>query len=390
MVTATLRPSTAARPSLSPARVVGDDGGVSGVRFFLLTRGALWACALVALALVELNPLRGPWDTARLHDLGDWVDVWARWDSNWFLRIAQDGYSWPSVTPAFFPLYPSLVGAVGRVTGGHYVLAGVIVSNVAALLTAGLLTRLGTRLTGPAAARRGVIALALFPTSFFLMAVYSESLFLALAVGSFLLAENRRFGWAAVIAGLAMLARAQGWALLPALAILAWRSGDRRGALLSLGLAPAVFAAYPVLLGLWIGRPLAFLEVEDVWGRKLSPLGPLAGPWQAVTSDGVGWRWALEVGTAVVVLPLVVVAWRRLGAPYGLYSTLAVALPLSVPSDRLGGLYSFPRLCLAAFPVFLVAGVLTRRRSLGLGAAAVSAALSIACVVLWASWRFVA
>ena len=90
------------------------------------------------------------------------------------------------------------------------------------------------------------------------------------------------------------------------------------------------------------------------------------------------------------MLPLVVVAWRRLGAPYGLYSALTLALPLSVPSDRLGGLYSFPRLCLTAFPVFLAIGALTLRRPVALGAAAGAAALSIACVVIWASWRFVA
>ena len=45
--------------------------------------------------------------------LGAAVDVWARWDSDWYLRIAEGGYAWPSSTPAFFPLYPLLVGGVG-------------------------------------------------------------------------------------------------------------------------------------------------------------------------------------------------------------------------------------------------------------------------------------
>ena len=78
-----------------------------------------------------LNPGRGEWDSARLHDLGAAIDVWARWDSDWFLRIAQNGYSWPSSTPAFFPLYPFLVAALGWAFAGHAVLAGVVVSLVA-------------------------------------------------------------------------------------------------------------------------------------------------------------------------------------------------------------------------------------------------------------------
>lgn len=363
---------------------------VTAVRAFLLSRIALWGVAVVALAVVELNPARGPWDTARLHDLGGWLDVWARWDSNWFLRIAEEGYSWPSVTPAFFPLYPSLVAVVGRLLGGHFVLAGVAVSAASTVLLATLFYRLASRLAGLGAARRALIALAVFPTSFFLTAVYSESLFLALAVGSFLLAERGRFGWAGLAAGLAMLARAQGVALLPALLLLAWRHRERRGAVLSVLSAVPVFAVYPLVLGVWIGRPFAFLEAEDVWDRHLSPFGPLGGLWQALTDDPRGWRWALEIGTAAVVLPLLVVVWRRLGAAYGIYSLVAVALPLSFPSDRLGGLYSFPRLCLAAFPIFLAAGMLNVRRPVAVAAACGSATLALACVVVWASWRFVA
>jgi hypothetical protein len=357
---------------------------------YVASRLVLWGLALTALAVLDVNPRRGPWDTARLHDVGDWVDVWARWDANWFLRIAEEGYSWPSVTPAFFPLYPALVGGLGRVLGGHYVLAGVIVSLVAGAVAAVLLERVARARLGPSAARRATLYLAVAPTSFFLGAVYSEATFLALALGCFVLAERGRLGWAGAVAGLALLTRAQGVALLPALAVFAWRSPARGRAFASVALAPAVFSAYPLLLWAWIDRPFAFLEAEDVWGRSLSPLGPLGGLWQTVTSDPVGWRWGFELATAVVVLPLVVVVWRLLGATYGLYAAAAVAIPLSFPSDRLGGLYSLPRFALAVFPVFLVLGWAGQHRRVHLATGAVFGAAACVCVVLWATWTFVA
>src|SRR6187551_1760365 len=42
----------------------------------------------------------------------------ARWDSVWYLRIADSGYGDSAPRTAFFPLYPLLVGGVATVLGG--------------------------------------------------------------------------------------------------------------------------------------------------------------------------------------------------------------------------------------------------------------------------------
>ena len=263
----------------------------------------------------ELNPRRGPWDTPRLHELGDAVDVWARWDSNWYLLIAESGYDWPSSTPAFFPLYPLLVGGLGRLLGGHFLLAGLVVSLVACAAAFALLYGLIERRLGRGDARRTVLYLALFPTSFFLGAVYGESLFLALAVGVFVLAERGRLGWAAVLAGLALLTRAQGVALLPALAFFAWRSPRRSRSLGLLAVPIAMFLAFPLALEAWIGHGLAFLDAQRLWERSVAVLGPLGGLVQAIGEGDV-------VGPvlAVAMLALAVLAWRLLGPAYGSYA----------------------------------------------------------------------
>jgi hypothetical protein len=357
------------------------------LRIFLWSRAAIWLLAVVAVAGFEsrLNPGRGEWDSARLHDLGAAIDVWARWDSDWFLRIAHNGYSWPSSTPAFFPLYPFLVAGLGWAFAGHTVLAGVVVSLVAGAAAFALLYRLTCARLGADAALRTVVFLALAPTSLFFGAVYSESLFLLLAVATFLAAERGRFWRAGAAAGLALLTRSAGVALLPGLVVLAWRAPDRRRALAGVAVAPAIFALYPLLLAVWIGRPLAFVDAQKVvWERRLSPAGPLGGLVAALQHHEV-----LDLAVAVALVALGVVAWRRIGAAYGLYTLVSVAIPLTFVSDKVP-LWSMQRFAVVVFPAFMALATLARTRRATIATATVLGAWLAADVVRWALWYWVA
>jgi predicted membrane-bound dolichyl-phosphate-mannose-protein mannosyltransferase len=221
----------------------------------------------------------------------------------------------------------------------------------------------------------------------FLQAVYSESLFLLLTLTAFLLAERNRFAAAGLVAGLAILTRASGLALLPALALLAWRHRDRGRALAGVALAVPVAAIYPLVLWQQLGDPWAFSDAQDRWHRHLSWAGPFGGIWNGLVA---GWRgleqFVVGHGTHVsganpmhaaaenvqallflaLFLALTVVAWRRFGAPYGLFAAVSLAIPLAYPSSR-WPLLSLPRFGLVVFPLFL--GV---------------------AVVQWALWQWVA
>ncbi len=357
------------------------------LRVYAWSRLALWAIAAATVLAFEdeLNPNRGRWDSPRQHELGAAIDVWSRWDSEWYLRIAESGYDWPSSTPAFFPLYPLLVGGVGRLFGGHFLLAGLVVSLAAGAVAFALLYRLVLRRFRPDDGFRSVLYLALFPTSLFLGAVYAESLVLALALGTFVLAEERRAGWASVTAGLALLTRPYGVALLPALAVYAWRSDRRARDLALLGVPVALFLAFPLALELSLGHGLAFVDAQRAWERSLAPLGPLGGLVQAVGEGDI-----LGPLLALALLALAVVAWRRLGTPYGVYAIAALALPMALPSERLGGLYSFPRLALAAVPCLIALALLGRDRRVHVVTVTVLAAWLAVNVVRWALWYWVA
>ncbi|HEV8686783.1 MAG TPA: mannosyltransferase family protein [Gaiellaceae bacterium] len=370
------------------------------VEIFLWTRGAIWAAAVFAFLAFEPNrhPRADRWDSPRLHELGYGIDVWARWDSDFFLRIAEDGYDRSSA--AFFPLYPALVGVLGRVLLGHYVLAGVLISLAASLAALVLLYRLAEPRLGADGARRAVLYLALFPLTLFLLAVYSDGLFLLLAVAAFALAERSRFLSAGIATGLALLTRPFGVALLPAVALVAWRSGERRRALLSLAAAPALAALYPLLLWREVGDPWAFVHAQDVWHRQLSPAGPLGGIWEGIrvvvtgdTPTGSAPLHATAVnveGLVALVLfaALTIVAWRRFGAPYGVFATLSIALPLSVPSER-WPLLSLPRFGLVVFPFFLALASLGRTPRAHAVILGTSALFLGVAVTQWALWQWV-
>jgi hypothetical protein len=408
-----LRPQPA-RSDLVPRRAPNPT-----VEIFLWSRAAIWAAAVFALLVFEPNrhPEADRWDdSAVTRDLGFVTDVWARWDSVWFLRIAEHGYgALEGTAAAFYPLYPAAVGLLGRVFLGHYVLAGIVISLGASLGAFLLFHELAESKLGAEGARRAVLYLALFPMTLFLNAVYSEGIFLLLTVGAFVLAERARFLPAGVVAGLAMLTRPVGVALLPALVLFAWRGRDRGRALASLAVAPLLFCAYPLFLWADRGDAFAFARAQDVWTRHVSYAGPLGGIWDGLRAGWAGVRqlvsgsdatvyWPAAEGTdpmraaavnlealgfLALFLALTVVAWRRFGAPYGLYAALSLAIPLSVPSER-WPLLSLPRFGLVVFPLFLALAALGGRPRVHVAIVSVSSIMLGVAIVQWSLWQWVA
>ena len=413
-------PSATREPAQGMKLAATDVGLRTSLRrtwdLFAWSRGAIWLAALLAPLAIAATP--NP-DTRTLaaqrvtEDAGAVTDVWASWDSIALLDIARDGYDAFEGAAAFYPLQPGLVAALGRVLFGHYVVAGLLVSLAASALAFALLYRLAAPRLSDLGARRAVLLLAVFPTSLFLLAVYTEALFLALSLGAFVCAERGRFAWAGALAGLAWLTRPLGVALLLPLALIAWRRGHRPRDVAWLGLAPLLFALYPALLWQQLDDPFAFRRAEDVWGRELSWAGPLAGIWDGARAAWAGllqltigsdsnpyWTTVEPARAALLNLEwaaylclfaaLTVVAWRRFGAPYGLYAAISVAIPLSLPQPTFP-LLSLSRFGLVVFPFFLALAALTAGRSrLSTAVVGTSAVLLGLNVARWALDQFVA
>src|SRR3954454_9574669 len=177
---AVLEPVAHARPR---ARVVRDVAVAEALRALWVSRLLVWASGAVAAALFGLSArvqLFDPGAVTRPFDAGGnaLVAPLARWDSVWYLAIANDGYPRDDVLrAAFFPLYPLLVRAVDRVLGDP-ILAGALVWLVCFAIALVLLHRLTALELGAAAASPALWAIALYPGAVFFSAVYSEALYL--------------------------------------------------------------------------------------------------------------------------------------------------------------------------------------------------------------------
>lgn len=384
---------------------------------FLWSRLAIWFGALFASMAFEPKPppLAATWDYPFLHDVGHVVDIWARWDSAWILIVAEEGYTAKENSAAFFPLYPGLVRLLGRLLADHYLLAGVLISLAAAFGSFVLLYRLAVPRLGVEGAQRAVLYLAVFPTTIFLQAVYTEALFLFLALAAFLLAERGRLAGAALAAGLAMLTRAIGVALLPALAVYAWRSRDRRRGFAKLLLAPALFSAYPLFLWWRLGDPFAFVDAQRRgWGRQSTVLGPLEGVKDGVRegvpavgdlldddapSTGVArGLYSFDIPSVnlqsllflALFLLLTAVAFRRLPRPDFAYALASMVFLLAAVSPDAWPLLGLPRYGLVVFPFFFALAALGSRRGVHNAIVGVSAILLGITVVQWALFQWVA
>lgn len=381
----------ASTPGLASLRAVG----ATGARIFLLRSAAIWGLAALVLVVADPHAPGGSlWNDPWLHDVGRYVDVWGRWDGDWFVRIASQGYGSSHDTPAFQPLYPLLLAGAGRILGGHYIVAGILVSLAAGTVAFALLGRLVFALRGERVARRTLLYVALFPASLFLGAVYSESLFLLLAVATFLLLERGRIAWAAVACGLALLTRPTAVALLPPLLLVAWRAGDRRRAVATTLLAPALYAVYPLWLWIRVGSPLASLHAERSWHRPFS----LTGLYDAVRAPlhdvAAGQRHDallnLEgLGYLVLFLVLAIAAWRLLGATYGLFAATSLAVPVLTPAAGYP-LMSLPRFMLVVFPLFVALALLASTPRRHRTVVVAFGALLVISVVRWTLYHWVA
>lgn len=311
------------------------------VTLYLLARVGLSLWAALVLSLVPAET--GPSDPARPYLgitpvneglAGLLLGPWQRFDTLHYIYLASHGYEAGTSHTVFPPLYPFSIHTVGGLLGGQYLLASLLISNLSAIGYFVVFFMLAEQEVGPAAARRAQVYMVLYPWAFFLLAGYSEALFLLL-VGLTLWMAQRERGWAAgLCGGLAALTRLQGGTLSLLLLFEALRA--RRFRLLPLKM-DLLWPLFPALtsIGFLLGRAWVGIEPISVtyavhW-RQIPAL-----PWVGMVAN----LRNMLAGTAHptdyldflagwLFVVLTVVAWRRLHPIYALYMTVAMLFNIS-------------------------------------------------------------
>ncbi len=235
---------------------------------------------------------------------GALLGVWLRFDAVHFIRIAQSGYSDPDLAP-FYPLYPLLIRLFAWPSGENLLLAAIVASNLACLLSVvGFASWMRDEGYDAATTRRALLLFLWFPTAFFLFAPYSESTFVLFAILGLWAARRGRWAAAGLAGALAALTRLGGLALS---LVVAFEWLRRRGSLpraQSLAAAGAALAPLAAAAGLALWRSSVglpnLIEVQEIYWRRVP-----AWPWSGIGST-IG-RILARIALPVEFLDLIMV-----------------------------------------------------------------------------------
>jgi hypothetical protein len=370
---------------------------------FLASRGAVLVVGALAVATLGYPPDR---PRPRLAD-NAFLNLMAKWDAEWYLDIARDGYQWDDnlrhqMRLAFLPAYPMASRATGWLVGS-VPLGAALVTFAAFLGALVYLFRLARETIGEADAQAAVLFLAFSPFAVFYSSMYTESFFLLGTVATFY--HFRRSEWlrASIWGVLVGLTRPNGSLLSGVLAIAVLeafvraRRNDEPRAVTQARVRAGVLAAMMPLIGTGIyslyvyaltGDPLTWLRLHAYWGRGDATVADLASiHYGWIRQLGVmGYAAALPIdfiNTCATILAIAAV-WpvtRRLGPACGFFVAANVVAGLLS-----GTTLSLARLTSTLFPLFLWLGAVVPLKQRPSWVAA-SATLQGFIAALFFTWR---
>jgi len=323
----------------------------------LLTFFWAWGVRQVVDEPFRPDPILRPYFSVQV-EANPLLEPWQRWDTLHYQAIAESGYD--AFEGALFapPLYPLAMWLVSQLVRGNTLLAGILVSNLACALAFVAFAHLAMlELESSRASRRSVLYLASFPASFFLVAAYTESLYLLAAILVLLHLRKQQWLRAGTWGAVACMTRLPGVVVLAPI-VFAVATTEKR--------APRAWA------GVLIASLGALLFPLYVWATSG------AAPWQPLIAQAQRFRGGysfpglnlvdavrnvlagefvvgdvLDLVALLLFVPLTYSVWRKLPRVYGVYY-VAFLLLLLTRRAGVSPLIGTSRYVLALFPAFFV------------------------------------
>lgn len=309
------------------------------------------------------------------------VYPWSNFDGVHYLAIASRGYIDEG---RFLPLFPLLVRAVAspfsliweiKPYGQLVFWSGLILSNSFFVTSLYFLKKLLRLDFSEKFTNKVLLLLMVFPTSFFFVSVYSESLFLLLSVLSLYFARQKRWAWAVLFGSLLSITRLTGFLIIIPL-VIEYLIGSQKSFVIGVvdvlrknfGKLVKSFGFLIILLPVVVysiynnykwSDYLYFVNAHAALGNSRE-VGGLVFPLVTVyrylkifltvsVRQYEFWVAAVEFFSLIFVTFAIVFSYLKKTRPsYLIYSVALISVPLLS-----GTLTGFPRYILLAFPVFI-------------------------------------
>ena len=311
---------------------------------------------------IKRIPFKGsfPYRELILTNLGpDWLWLWGNFDGVHYLYIAKVGYEY-GLTQAFFPLYPLMIRYLNFITHNS-LWSGLLISSLSLVGFIYFFIKLGLLDYSKKTVSWASLFLLIFPTSFFFFALYTESLFLLLAIAAFYSARKKRFLLSSLLVGLASATRLIGIFLLPAILWEYWQANKKKrwSSLLAISaIGSSGLLTYLKFLGKKFGDSLIFVNSQPGFGagRQVDKLILI---YQVIAryikmlltvsvNNDIYPVLVFEFIISLAFISLIVWALIKKFRP----SYLIFVIPSFFLSTLTGSFSSVPRYVLACFPLF--------------------------------------
>ena len=327
---------------------------------------SFWLLIINLFALLTLNRLNLEPDTAynwidpkQFYQEKSWniVSLHARWDSFWYLDIAQNGYfydknkPWKLYNIVFFPLYPFLIKLFSFFTAKNLILTGWILSSVFLFFALFYFFKLVKEFHLKINPYLPLLFLLIFPTAFFLNAIYTESLFLFLSLATFYYALKKKFLFAGIFGLFASLTRITGILLFIPLIWEYLKNNDfKLKSIFNLKILPIFLIPFGTFSFFFyhylrFGNFFLFFEIQKNWGRAFTLQ---KGHFDFFSEPAIV-NFILDVFFIIFTLIILYFVFKRLRTSYGLYMLATIGVALST-----GTFMSIGRYILVLFPSYIL------------------------------------
>lgn len=335
------------------------------IKYFLAWRIATIVFSILFLTLLPNNDI-------------DFLKIWSNWDGGHYIGIAENGYLYPQQF-AFFPLYPILIKTLAF-TGLNVTVSALLISNIIFLAAIIMLYKIGKLYNlNTEISKKTILLLISFPTAFFFISAYTESLLLFFLTSAIYFAKKQNWFIAATFSLLATFTKITGLTVFIFL-IVEYISQNKNLILelkslsikqiikkleplfylVTLGLSGLYI--YMLYLYLLLGDPTFFITVQKSWGRTqtiASPLNTLITDFNKYIMTNTFSIQSLEVIIVIISLLLIPFVIKRFGKNLGLLTFFTTTFTLFS-----GKTESSLRYILLAFPIFWLIAQWSEKSSL--------------------------